>query len=115
MRAPRGATEYCGRGRLRGGRKRLPTHTITHNTTPHTHAQGLLHKPGFAARELELDDLKPLPPHTITHTTTLHTHFQGLLHKPGFAARELELDDLKRMPYMTAAAKEAMRMFPVVR
>jgi cytochrome P450 len=39
----------------------------------------------------------------------------GLLHKPGCPApRELELDDLKRMPYLSAAAKEAMRMFPVV-
>ncbi|GBF91428.1 cytochrome P450 [Raphidocelis subcapitata] len=39
----------------------------------------------------------------------------GLLHKPGAPApRELELDDIKRLPYLTAAAKEAMRMFPVV-
>jgi hypothetical protein len=39
----------------------------------------------------------------------------GLLHKPGQPApRELELDDLKRMPYIAAAAKEAMRMYPVV-
>ncbi len=38
----------------------------------------------------------------------------GLLHKPGYTPRELELDDMKKMPYMTACAKEAMRMFPVV-
>ena len=38
----------------------------------------------------------------------------GLLHKPGHTPRELELDDLKRMPYLSAALKEAMRMFPVV-
>ncbi|KAI8464093.1 MAG: cytochrome P450 [Monoraphidium minutum] len=39
----------------------------------------------------------------------------GLLHKPGCPPpRELELDDIKRMPYMAAAAKEGMRMYPVV-
>jgi len=39
----------------------------------------------------------------------------GLLAKPGCPPpRELELDDLKKLPYMVAAAKEAMRMFPVV-
>uniref|UniRef100_A0A383VEH9 Cytochrome P450 n=1 Tax=Tetradesmus obliquus TaxID=3088 RepID=A0A383VEH9_TETOB len=39
----------------------------------------------------------------------------GLLAKPGCPPpRELEWEDLKRMPYLTACAKEAMRMLPVV-
>jgi cytochrome P450 len=39
----------------------------------------------------------------------------GLLAKPDCPPpRELELDDLKKLPYLVAAAKEAMRMFPVV-
>jgi hypothetical protein len=39
----------------------------------------------------------------------------GLLARPGCPApREVTLDDLKAMPYMSAAAKEAMRMLPVV-
>jgi len=39
----------------------------------------------------------------------------GLLAKPGCPPpREVTLDDLKAMPYLSAAAKEAMRMMPVV-
>ncbi|GBG00430.1 cytochrome P450 [Raphidocelis subcapitata] len=39
----------------------------------------------------------------------------GLLHKPGCPPpREMEFEDLKRLPYLTAVAKEAMRMLPVV-
>ncbi|GBF93726.1 cytochrome P450 [Raphidocelis subcapitata] len=39
----------------------------------------------------------------------------GLLHKPGCPPpREMEYEDLKRLPYLTAVAKEAMRMLPVV-
>jgi cytochrome P450 len=39
----------------------------------------------------------------------------GLLHKPGCPPpRELTYDDLKRLPYLTAVAKEAMRVLPVV-
>jgi cytochrome P450 len=39
----------------------------------------------------------------------------GLLAKPGCPPpRELEWEDLKHMPYLTACAKEAMRMLPVV-
>jgi hypothetical protein len=39
----------------------------------------------------------------------------GLLSKPGAPPpREMEYEDLKRMPYLTAVAKEAMRMLPVV-
>jgi len=39
----------------------------------------------------------------------------GLLWKAGSPPpRELELDDLKRLPFLSACAKEAMRMLPVV-
>eukprot|EP00878_Enallax_costatus_P000395 GHUV01000482.1.p1 GENE.GHUV01000482.1~~GHUV01000482.1.p1 ORF type:complete len:459 (+),score=124.68 GHUV01000482.1:1092-2468(+) len=39
----------------------------------------------------------------------------GLLAKPGQPApRELQYEDLKSLPYLTACAKEAMRMLPVV-
>jgi hypothetical protein len=39
----------------------------------------------------------------------------GLLSKPGAPPpREMEFEDLKRLPYLTAVAKEAMRMLPVV-
>jgi cytochrome P450 len=39
----------------------------------------------------------------------------GLLAKPGYGPpREMEWEDLKRLPFLTACAKEAMRMLPVV-
>ena len=68
-------------------------------TTGHTTAWTLLHaatSPGVQERvAAELDAA-------------------GLLAKPGVKPREMEFEDLKKLPFLTAVAKEAMRMLPVV-
>lgn len=59
----------------------------------------------------------PLPSaHTgVQDRIAAELDFLGLLAKPGQPApRELQWEDLKCMPYLTACAKEAMRMLPVV-
>ncbi|KAI8477013.1 MAG: cytochrome P450 [Monoraphidium minutum] len=69
-------------------------------TTGHTTAWTLLHAatcPGVQERVAEELDAA------------------GLLAKPGCPPpREMDYEDLKKLPYLTAVAKEAMRMLPVV-